>query len=381
MRRLCFIAVVMAAAVLGAAAPGAGAVEPCSRYAATPERVFHGDDFEFVHAAASAMYCPDDVYVQITACVQVKDGGDWADVGCVTSPGTHVTSHTSGGRGQAVSFDVDCVTGLLRTHVTGGEGLEPTVWDSESREVRCIGSGPLDGTPPQTMILTGPTDVTDDPSPTFTFVSSESGSTFACRLDGGVWEGCTSPAQYHALPDGHHVFAVRATDRAGNTDPTPAERAFTLDTSQPPGPGPEPGPTPGPAPSPAPGSGAGGTGTQPPSPTPAGDTHAPAFVFPHAERVIRASRRGVIRFAIGPVDEDSSGMLSLRSHGRALGTRSFTVAAGSTALVRIRLGRSARSRLALRGRLRIRVAITLRDAAGNAATAGYRFTLLAPRRP
>jgi hypothetical protein len=54
------------------------------------------------------------------------------------------------------------------------------------------------------------------------FTSSEGGSLFECRLDGGAWEGCTSPRTYAGLRLGNHSFSVRATDPAGNTDPTPA---------------------------------------------------------------------------------------------------------------------------------------------------------------
>ena len=41
------------------------------------------------------------------------------------------------------------------------------------------------------------------------------------------------PAGLHALPDGTYTFCVRATDVAGNLDPTPATRTFTIDTTPP----------------------------------------------------------------------------------------------------------------------------------------------------
>ena len=59
-------------------------------------------------------------------------------------------------------------------------------------------------------------------SASFSFSSSESGSTFQCRLDGGAWGSCASPKSYSALGLGGHEFDVRAIDGAGNVDGSPA---------------------------------------------------------------------------------------------------------------------------------------------------------------
>jgi len=90
----------------------------------------------------------------------------------------------------------------------------------------------VDQTPPQTTITSGPSGVTTGPGTTFDF-SSEAGATFECRLDGGVWAACTSPAQLAGLIDGLHTFDVRAIDTAGNTDATPATRGWTVDATAP----------------------------------------------------------------------------------------------------------------------------------------------------
>src|SRR5206468_1846314 len=63
--------------------------------------------------------------------------------------------------------------------------------------------------------------------------STEAGSTFQCALDGGGFAPCASPQTYSALAGGNHTFQVRATDPAGNTDPTPASFTWTVDTSPP----------------------------------------------------------------------------------------------------------------------------------------------------
>ena len=92
----------------------------------------------------------------------------------------------------------------------------------------------VDTVEPQTTIAGGPTGTTNDSTPTFTFVSSEAGSTFQCRVDTGAFTACTTPFTTAALADGTHTFEVRATDAVGNTDASPATRTFTVVTAAPP---------------------------------------------------------------------------------------------------------------------------------------------------
>ncbi|MBJ7347136.1 MAG: hypothetical protein JHC87_01045, partial [Thermoleophilaceae bacterium] len=91
----------------------------------------------------------------------------------------------------------------------------------------------VDTTPPDTAIPTGPTDPTTDNTPTITITGTEPGSTFECRIDGGAWVVVTSPYTTGVLPDGAHTIECRATDPAGNTDPTPAVVKFTVATGGP----------------------------------------------------------------------------------------------------------------------------------------------------
>jgi hypothetical protein len=94
----------------------------------------------------------------------------------------------------------------------------------------------VDAAAPQTTILSGPSGLTNNRTPMFTFSSSESGSTFQCRVDAAAFAACSSPFTTAALADGAHTFEVKATDGAGNTDATPASRSFTVDTTAPPAP-------------------------------------------------------------------------------------------------------------------------------------------------
>ena len=71
------------------------------------------------------------------------------------------------------------------------------------------------------------------PAATFTFTSSEPGSTFECSLDGGAWAACSSPATFNKLGTGEHELRVRAIDKAGNTDASPAVRTWTVDRGKP----------------------------------------------------------------------------------------------------------------------------------------------------
>jgi DNA-binding beta-propeller fold protein YncE len=89
------------------------------------------------------------------------------------------------------------------------------------------GSEVADTSPPDTTITAGPKARTKKKSATFSFSSSEPGSTFECKLDDGAFEPCTSPHDVK-VKKGKHKFEVRAKDAAGNTDPTPASQSWKV---------------------------------------------------------------------------------------------------------------------------------------------------------
>ena len=94
----------------------------------------------------------------------------------------------------------------------------------------------VDTTPPQTAIVTGPSGTITEPNPTFTFSTTEPGSTYQCRVDGGAWVTCDATFNPGNLPNGPHTLEVRSIDQAGNQDGSPDQRQFTIDipTTQPP---------------------------------------------------------------------------------------------------------------------------------------------------
>lgn len=92
---------------------------------------------------------------------------------------------------------------------------------------------PLDLVPPETTIDSGPSGTVATGSASFTFSSNEPGSSFDCRIDEKAWSSCSSPASYSGLANGTHVFEVRARDVAGNSDPLPAARTWTVDVPEP----------------------------------------------------------------------------------------------------------------------------------------------------
>jgi hypothetical protein len=176
-------------------------------------------------------------------------------------PNTHTLSvtKTGSGSGRVTSNPggIDCGSDCSQSYndgtpvtltATPAAGSTFTGWSGDG----CSGTAPctvtMDGSksvaatfdlvpdeqPPNTTMTGGPSGQTADSTPTFTFVSTEAGSTFSCRVDSGPAVACASPYTTDPLPDGPHTFSVTASDVAGNPDPTPATRDFTVVAAPPP---------------------------------------------------------------------------------------------------------------------------------------------------
>ncbi|HTW16625.1 MAG TPA: hypothetical protein VMF51_15915 [Nocardioides sp.] len=87
----------------------------------------------------------------------------------------------------------------------------------------------VDTTAPVTTIGTT-THVRDTASIAFT---APGAALSECRLDGGSWGPCTSPATYVGLADGQHRFEVRSVDDLGNTEAVPVVHEWVSDSTVP----------------------------------------------------------------------------------------------------------------------------------------------------
>jgi hypothetical protein len=93
----------------------------------------------------------------------------------------------------------------------------------------------VDNTPPDTQITGGPAAQISTTTATFTFTGTDNltpvaNLQFAWLLDGGAFSAF-SPAMSATLTNltaCPHTFEVKARDLAGNEDPTPAQRQFTV---------------------------------------------------------------------------------------------------------------------------------------------------------
>jgi len=81
---------------------------------------------------------------------------------------------------------------------------------------------PSDTKPPATKLGAHPPKSTRKTTAKFSFSSSESGSSFRCKLDRKPFKTCRSPQKLKRLKPGRHTFKVIATDAAGNADATAA---------------------------------------------------------------------------------------------------------------------------------------------------------------
>lgn len=152
-----------------------------------------------------------------------------------------------------VKIQLDGIDVTLQAQVTpGGFTLHPsnsltevlrtisvTIFDRAGNSTSASSSFTIDVTPPDTQIVFGPEGTISATSAVFTVSGSDNltpqeSLQFAWRLDGGPFSSFSSQTQvsFTGLTPGSHTFEVKARDLAGNEDPTPARRTFTVSTLQ-----------------------------------------------------------------------------------------------------------------------------------------------------
>jgi hypothetical protein len=108
----------------------------------------------------------------------------------------------------------------------GGDGSDIGAFElqappAQSAAPAKVSEVPSDTTPPNTRILRGPARLGYKRLAKFRFAATEPQSSFQCKLDKKKWKACGNPFKRSVRP-GRHLFKVRAIDRFGNVDPTPA---------------------------------------------------------------------------------------------------------------------------------------------------------------
>jgi len=133
-------------------------------------------------------------------------------------------------------WSVACPGGGCAAEMPGSGQVTANQTDTSGNSSELATSESYTAVAPNTTITSGPAQgsTTADTTPTFGFSSSEAGSTFQCKVDGGSFASCSSPRTLSSLSDGQHTFQVRAVDTGGNQDGSPASRTFTVDVPTPP---------------------------------------------------------------------------------------------------------------------------------------------------
>ena len=199
---------------------------------------------------------------EVTTQISQGNGGFPAFIAGASTDASRVFFHTSEsltGSDNDASVDIYMGEGGLLTHISQGAVSDDGAFDAALVGLSTDGSrilfqteeqlaatdtdalfdvyaARLDGIAPETTITQAPPAVTDDPTPSFEFTTSEPGpgSSFECKLDADSFAPCGSPHTTASVTEGAYSFEVRAVDAAGNADPTPAAAVFTLDLPPPP---------------------------------------------------------------------------------------------------------------------------------------------------
>jgi len=167
----------------------------------------------------------------------VEDGPD--------SPTNDTTPHFAfSGAGAGGTYE--CAVDDGATDGCSDDWTSPELEDgAHTLRVRAIdAAGNADSTPedygfvvdtaePVTAIDSHPASPTKDSTPDFVFSGAGTNGTYECAMDSEAWQACADHWTSAELGDGAHTLHVRATDEAGNTDATPEDFGFVVDSAEP----------------------------------------------------------------------------------------------------------------------------------------------------
>lgn len=162
-----------------------------------------------------------------------------------TDPGGAVTGLTIRAGSQALTASLDpsppaaSITATASwntsTVADGVQTLTVTATDQGQNVATTNRTVIVDNTPPETQITGGPDGSITSQTAAFTFGGSDNltpaaGLAFAWRLDGGAFTpfSVSAAATVTGLAPGSHTFEVKSRDLAGNEDPAPARRTFSV---------------------------------------------------------------------------------------------------------------------------------------------------------
>jgi hypothetical protein len=128
-----------------------------------------------------------------------------------------------------------CSSPYVRTLADGSHNFSVRAVDTagNSDDMPAEHAWTIDTLAPETTLTRGPPARDNSVMAEFTFRSNESNISFDCALDNAGYLPCNSGQSFGPVGDGAHSFAVRARDRAGNLDASPAVYAWSVDTSTP----------------------------------------------------------------------------------------------------------------------------------------------------
>ena len=204
--------------------PGNGAF--CGAQVA-PGRVWFGDRDAVIELEGGNWRVVRDGLQTVRAVVPARDGSVWVTSGTGLHhyrDGSWLTVTEADGLPDGAMVDVieDCNGGIWASGIAGLTRHHPEA-DLDPPDTRLDGANPRE-VPPSGHVQ-------------FVFSGADPGSTtssnrllFSWRADGGVWTpfAPVSVARLQALTTGAHTFEVRAMDRNGNVDPSPATFAFEV---------------------------------------------------------------------------------------------------------------------------------------------------------